>query len=157
VFWQALHGNVVSVAGWKVDVPQGYFVRDTPDGAAFFKLGLGIPFFDAPYGHVTFASRESSGVLFSHERHYAKFEDLQIEMASKSGEELSGRRKVPVVNRNAYCIEFSSSVGKAHSLVRCMLEGTAILVSFEGHPKYVSDVYTMLQRMMPDGEASHGG
>ena len=147
--WHVVYGDTVSYSGWTFNVPKGFLaLHDVSDGGSMWRLGLGIPWFESPYGHLTI--RQRSGVYLSYEEHYDKFEGIQIEMASDTGHELSLRREVPVGDRKAYCVEFLRPDKMPHALIRCMIENSGFLVSYEGHPKYLEDAYSTVASAVPE-------
>jgi hypothetical protein len=52
-----LHGDFISYGGWRVPVPKGFYVGKSKMGPAMWKHTLGIPLFNAPYGHISLYSR----------------------------------------------------------------------------------------------------
>lgn len=141
--WHLLFGDTISFEGWRVPVPQGFYVRQSATETAMWKQSFGIPFFNVPYGHVSLY--RSPQKLFSLDRDYSRFKAALAQDASKEGYKLTSERTVPVGDKPAHCLEFKRSSPAPGALVRCVVESSAIAIFYEGDPRYVPDVFAILQ------------
>jgi len=145
--WHLVHGNGISYGGWRVPVPGGFYVRNSQEGPTMWKLNSGIPLFRASYGHVSLFRHTQP---FAFDRDYPGFEERVVQDSYQDGYQLKTKRTIPVAKGSAYCLEFTRSSGEQHSLLRCAVEGNPLVVFYEGDPRYVPDVFTVLQGMSPE-------
>jgi hypothetical protein len=153
--WHLLRGDFISFGGWSIPVPKGFYAKESPDGLILWKYTFGIPFFDAPYGHISvygLSSLTPARQLFEYDRDYPRFESGVTQEAARSGYRLEWKRATPVGRSSGYCLEFTRSAGLKHavpgrSLLRCAIEGSTAVLFYEGDPRYIPDVFTMLQGM----------
>jgi hypothetical protein len=147
--WHLLHGDAISFEGWRVPVPKGFYVRKSGTAAAMWKLSFGIPFLSVPYGHVSLFRRPAQEA-FSFDKDYARFKSELTQDASERMHRLKSERTVSAGNRHAYCLEFTRPAPNAGSLVRCAVEDSTLALFYEGDPRYVSDVFAILQVIHPE-------
>jgi hypothetical protein len=145
--WHLLHGDFISYGGWRIPVPKGFYVRKSQKGPTMWKQSLGIPFFDASYGHISLYSLSPAQQPFAYDRDYSLFEKGVIQEGSQSGYNLESKRTISVGKNSGYCLEFARSGVEPRSLVRCAVENSVIVLFYEGDSKYVPDVFTTLQGM----------
>lgn len=148
--WHLLHGNFILFAGWRIPVPNGYYVIEERKGPAMFRLSLGAPIFEVPFAHLSFYNFPSRGVFLA-ENDYPLFEKTMVEEAIKSGYELQSRQTVSVGDKSAYCMDFTRSTKQPRSIARCAVENSKIFVFYEGDPRYLPDLRTTLQGIYPAG------
>ncbi len=163
--WHLLHGDFISYGGWGIPVPKGFYVEESREGPTMWKLtlGSGIPFFDASYGHISFYGL--SGVSparqpFDYDRDYSQFDRVVTQEANKSGYRFEAKRSTPVGKTSGYCLEYTRSVNLKHevrgqSLLRCAVQSSPAVLFYEGDPRYIPDVFTMLQGVSLDAGTSH--
>jgi hypothetical protein len=141
--WHLLYGDAISYAGWKVPVPRGFYVRKSQEGPTMWKESFGIPFFNAPYGHISLFRRPSP---FSFDSDYARFKQGLIQDAIEKGYELKGERTAQVGKNSGYCLEFTRSP-KSLSLLRCAVENSGVALFYEGDTQYIPDALSALRGM----------
>jgi hypothetical protein len=144
--WHLLHGDFISYGGWRIPVPKGFYVRKFEVGPTMWKTSLGIPLFNVPYGHISLFSRPAQQP-FAYDRDYSRFETGIIQEAGQSGYQLESKRTISVGKNPGYCLEFTRSSGEPRSLVRCVIENSVVVLFYEGDPRYISDVFAVLQGM----------
>jgi hypothetical protein len=147
--WHLLYGDAISFQGWTLPVPKGFYVRKSRNGPVMWKQTFGVPFFNASYGHISFFLRPPKQP-FSFERDYIQFKNGLAQDANEKGYKLTSERTVSVGKEPAYCLEFRRSSPEPGSLLRCAVESSAIVIFYEGDPRYVRDVFATLQRMSAD-------
>jgi hypothetical protein len=160
--WHLLHGNFFSYGGWRIPVPKGFFVQQSSEGPILWKYTFGIPFLDVPYGHISVYGPSSLSPArrpFEYDRDYSRFESAVTEEAHQSGYRFESKRTIPVGENSGYCLEFTRSAGLQHSILgrsrlRCDVEGSAVVLYYEGDPAYVSDVFAMLRGMSLENQTS---
>jgi hypothetical protein len=143
-YWHLRHGDSISFAGWKIEVPKRYEVVVHAKGPALWRYSLGVPLVDAAFGHISFYEGPRPFHLSSD---YSAFEKAMYNNARESGHELKGSMVIPVGNTSAYCVEFGRKGKQPQSLVRCMFDGEGIGAFYEGSPTYIPDFFTMLRQM----------
>jgi hypothetical protein len=143
--WHLLHGNYISHNGWRIPIPEGYYVTNEPHGPAIWKLTLGAPRFEVPFAHVSFYTRQTHPFKASVD--YAPFEESMTRNAADSGHHFKERRVIPVGNGSAYCVEFSREKKQPRSLVRCAVEDSNMYIFFEGDSRYLPDLTNTLREM----------
>ena len=143
-FWHLLHGDTISFAGQAVPVPKGFYVRQTPSGPAMWKQSIGRPFLSAPYAHISLFYRPR-GDSFAFDKDRDQFKTQLAQDASEEGYNLSTEQTISLGEKRAYCLEFSRSSPNIGSLVRCAIDGSAIVVFYEGDSRYVRDMQTVLR------------
>ena len=154
--WHLLHGDFISYAGWRIPVPKGFYVRKSQMGPTMWNPALGIPFFDAPYGHVSLYSRPDQQP-FAHDRDYSRFEIGVSRAAGQSGYRLESKRTISVGKNSGYCLEFTRLSGEScepRSLMRCAVDNSVLKLFYEGDPRYISDVLVALQGMSAENAKS---
>ena len=151
--WHLIHGDFISYGGWRVPVPKGFYVRKSQQGPTMWKQTFGIPFFDASYGHISLYSRSPAQQPFAYDRDYSRFEERVTQEASQSGYKLTSKRTISVSKNTGYCLEFMRVSGEPRSLLRCTVESSAVVLFYEGDPRYISDVFTALQGMSLESNA----
>lgn len=144
--WHLLHGDFISYGGWRIPVPKGFYVRKSQMGPTMWKHTLGIPLFNAPYGHISLYSRPDQQP-FAYDRDYSRFEKGVTQEADQSGYQLESKRTISVGKNSGYCLEFTRSSGEPRSLVRCVMDNSVVVLFYEGDLRYVSDVIAALQGM----------
>jgi hypothetical protein len=153
--WHLLHGDFISYGGWKIPVPKAFSEKNSQAGLDMWKLTLGIPIFDAPYGHISIygtGSLSPTRQPFNYERDYSRLEAVVTQEAHQSGYRFESKRTTSVGKTAGYCLEYTRSVSNKHevrgrSLLRCVIEDSVVAVYYEGDPRYVPDVFAMLQGM----------
>ncbi len=156
--WHALHGDSIYLDGWKIPVPKGFYVSKDQKDRAMWRLTLGIPLFNGPYGHISFYHLRPTPQPFVFDRDYPQFRKAAIQEASHSGYRLNSEHTVSVERVSGYCLDFMRPVGRSRSLIRCAVENSPFFVFYEGDPRYVPDVFTTLQGMSlesPRGGSSY--
>jgi len=142
--WHLFHGNLISFGGWRIPVPNGYYVTQTRNGPAMFRLSIGAPVFEVPFGHLAFSTFQFRSP-FEAGTDYPLFEKTMVEDAVKSGYRFESRQIIPIGDKSAYCVEFSRSTRQPRSSARCAIENTKMFVFFEGDPRYLPDLRSTLQ------------
>jgi len=153
--WHLLHGDFISYAGWRIPVPKAFSEKNSQAGLDMWKLTLGIPIFDAVYGHISIygtGSLSPTRQPFNYERDYSRLETGVTQEAHQSGYRFESKRNVSVGKDAGYCLEYTRSVSIKHevrgrSLLRCVIEDSVVAVYYEGDPRYVPEVFAMLQGM----------
>jgi hypothetical protein len=161
--WHLLHGDFISYAGWSIPVPKGFSEKNSQAGLDMWKLTLGIPIFDAAYGHISIYGTSSLSPTrqpFNYERDYSRVETVVTQEAHQSGYRFESKRTTAVGKTGGYCLEYTRSVSIKHevrgrSLLRCVIEDSVVAVYYEGDPRYVSDVFAMLQGMSFEVNKGH--
>jgi hypothetical protein len=159
--WHLLHGDFISVGGWKIPVPKGFYATETSEGPVMWKYAFGVPFFDAPHGHISvfgLSSVNEAPKPFAYNTDYSRFEKGVTQEAAQSGYRLEWTREIRVGAGSGYCLQFTRSGDGTHevrgrSLLRCAIEGSAAVLFYEGDPRYIPDVFTILQGMSPQSHA----
>src|SRR5712692_8769137 len=154
--WQVLHGNSISYAGWRIPLPKGYYMTQERKGPAIWRLSLGAPAFDVPYGHFSFYSLGSPKPLFSAARDYRLFEETMVKEAVESGHHLESRQTLSIGDKSAYCLEFIRETKQPRSLARCAVENSNFYVFYEGDPRYLPGLRSLLQGMSPEKPGKDG-
>lgn len=149
--WHVLYGDFISYDGWRIPVPKGFYVRQSPKGPTMWKYTIGVPFLDVPYGHISLYSLGSTQRPFSYDRDYTGFEKGVIQEADVSGYQLKTKRTVSVGQTSGYCLEFTRRLGKPQSLLRCVTENSRLVFFYEGNSEYVPDALATLQGMSLEG------
>jgi hypothetical protein len=149
-WWHLLHGDAISFGGWRVPVPKGFYVRQSPEGPTMWKEGFGAPFFNASYGHISLFHRP---LPFLYERDYARFKQAVIQDGVEKGYELKAERTAQVGKNSGYCLEFTRSP-KSGSLLRCAVENSGFAIFYEGDPRYIPEVLFALQGMSETSETT---
>jgi hypothetical protein len=152
--WHAIYGDSVSYGGWRVPVPGGFYVRKSGGSSAMWKLSLGIPLLNRPYGHISLFSLPPPRRPFEFERDYPGFAKRTGDLAAQSGYELKAQRTVAVGKTSAYCLEFARQVEEPRSLVRCALDNSVVVLFYEGDPRYVPEFFNVLGGMSQEIPAS---
>src|SRR5258708_28714928 len=142
--WHLLYGDSILYGGWKVSVPKGFYVRKFQEGPTMWKESFGIPFFNAPYGHISLFHRPQPP--FSFDRDYAGFKQGLTQDAIEKGYELKAERTAQVGKNSGYCLEFTRSP-EPRSLLRCAVENSGVVLFYEGDSRYIPDALSALQGM----------
>jgi hypothetical protein len=142
--WHLLYGDAISYGGWKVPVPKGFYVWKSQEGPTMWKESFGIPFFNAPYGHISLFHRPQPP--FSFDRDYAGFKQRLTQDAIEKGYELKAERTAQVGKNSGYCLEFTRSP-EPRSLLRCAVENSGVVLFYEGDSRYIPDALSALQGM----------
>jgi len=156
--WHLLHGDSISYGGWSIPVPRGFSVKRAPGGPVMWKFALGVPFFDAPYGHISlYGLGKPARQPFEYDRDYSRFEKGVTQQAVESGYRFESKRTTSVGKNSGYCFEFTRPLDLKHpisgrSLLRCAVEGSSVVLFFEGDPRYIPDVLATFQRMSPESQ-----
>lgn len=161
--WHLLHGDFISYGGWRIPVPKGFSVKSSQEGPNIWKMTLGIPIFDAPYGHISIYGLTGSSSVrqpFDYDRDYSRFEGAVTQEAHQSGYLFESKRTTPVGKNSGYCLEFTRSVDLKHpvlgqSRLMCAVESSTAVLYYEGDPRYISDVFTVLQGMSLEVSNGH--
>lgn len=150
--WHLFHGDSFSYAGWKIPVPNGFYVHDSGQDTTMWRLSLGVPLLDKPYGHISLYTRPSP---FDFNRDSSRFDEGVTEEAGRTGFQLVSRQAVVVGGRSGYCLEFHRSTPKQpRSLVRCAVTDSVVVVFYEGDARYLSQFFTMLGGMILENSAN---
>lgn len=142
--WHALRGDSISYQGWRIPVPDGFFVRNERATPTMWKLTLGTPLWRAPFGQITVFTYPSDRP-FRSEADYNNFARGVIHAARSDGYSFLSTRKVASGHAAAYCWEFASSKRKAESAVRCAVGDSLLVLFYSGHQKYLPQFYSALQ------------
>lgn len=142
--WHILYGHSVGYAEWKVEVPEGFYVRGMGTGRLhFWRMELGRPLWKSPLALMSFFE-SPSGQLFHYETDFSLFQKVMTGTMEERGYGSPVVRQVPP---RMYCLEFTHLEKESDLNIQCAVEGSPVLVSFEGHRKYVGDFYSMLHKM----------
>jgi hypothetical protein len=147
--WHFLHGDSVDYEGWQLPVPKGFYARTLPGGPTMWKPTLGVPFFSAPYGHISVFHVPSDRQPFVYARDFQSFSDAISDDARRSGYQFNSNRVVNIGKTAAYCVEFSRSIERPRFLVRCRVENAPIAPFYEGDERYLPDFFSMLEGISP--------
>jgi hypothetical protein len=145
--WHLLHGDFIFLDGWKIPVPKGFYLTKDQENRAMWKLTLGIPFFNVPYGHMSFYHLRPTPQPFVFERDYTRFRKAAMQEADHSGHHLNSEHTVSTEKVSGYCLDFTQPAGQSRSLVRCAIEHSSFFLFYEGDPRYVPDVFAILRGM----------
>src|SRR5467141_4334772 len=143
--WHLLYGDAISYADWKVPVPSGFYVRKSQEGLTMWKESFGIPFFNAPYGHISLFHRPPQQP-FSFDRDYVRFKQELTQDAAEKGYELKEERTAQVGKTSGYCLEFTRSP-QPRELLRCAVENSVVVFFYEGDQRYIPAALSALQGM----------
>jgi hypothetical protein len=149
--WHLLHGNFILFAGWRIPVPSGYYVTREAKGPGIWRLSLGAPYVEGPFGHFSFHQSER---IFLAGNDYAFFEKAMNEDAVASGYQLESRETVPAGGNSAYCVVFARAAIQPRSIARCAIGNTRIYVFYEGDGRYLPDLRGVLQGMTSENGTS---
>jgi hypothetical protein len=160
--WHLLHGDFISYGDWRIPVPKGFSVKNTQEGPTMWRLTLGIPIFDTPYGGISIYGLSGSSPTrepFEYDRDYSRFEEVVTQEAHQSGYRFESKRTTAVGRSSGYCLEFTRIGDRKHdvrgrSLVRCAVENSTAVLFYEGDPRYIPEVVTMLQGMSLERQAT---
>jgi hypothetical protein len=142
--WHLLYGDAISFEDLRVPVPEGFYVRTSEAGPVMWKQSFGIPFFNAPYGHISLFRRPEQ---FSFDRDYSRFTNELAQDASERGYMLTSERTVSTGKKPAYCLEFRRLSRASGSLVRCAVESSTLVIFYEGDSRYVQNVFATLRNI----------
>lgn len=151
--WHVFHKDYISYGGWKIPVPKSYYVRLGERGPAIWKLSLGLPFFDAPFSHVSFFSSKPFVGTSDAER----FFQAVSETASEDGYRFKAKHIVSIGTKTAFCYEFARSEKQPRSLMRCATENDNIFPFFEGDARYIPELFSILSGMSQEPVTENGG
>lgn len=140
--WHILYGDSIFYADWKIPVPKGFYVRRSEEGPTMWKESFGIPFFKAPYGHISLFRRQQP---FSFERDYLQFRNGLTQDAAERKYEFKAERTVQVGKNPGYCLEFGQS--SQRTLLRCTVENSSVVFFYEGDPQYVPEAFSSFRGM----------
>jgi hypothetical protein len=144
--WHLVHGDFTSYGGWRIPVPKGFYVGRSQMGPTMWKHTLGTPLFNVPYGHISLYSRPDQQP-FIYDTDYSRFEKGVAQAAGQSGYQFESKRTISAGKNSGYCLQFTRASGEPRSLVRCAVDNSVVVVFYEGDPRYISDLYGMLQGM----------
>jgi hypothetical protein len=144
--WHFFHGDYIHYAGWRLPVPKGFHVTTRQAGPTMWRTTLGIPFWNAPYGHISVYHLPGEQD-FEFTRDFQHAADALSEDAHLSGYEFWSDRDISVGNTTARCIEFRHSHERSRFLVRCFVENKPIVLFYEGDGRYLADFYSVLEGM----------
>jgi hypothetical protein len=98
-----------------------------------WKLTMGIPFFNVPYGHISLYVLANQQP-FRYGRDYSRFEKSFSKVAIESGYQRDGEETVPAGKASAYYLRFTRSSDGQLSL-RCFIENSVVVLFYEGSSK----------------------
>jgi hypothetical protein len=147
--WHFFDGDSITYEGWQLPVPKGFYVRTLKSGLTMWRPTLGVPFFNAPYGHISVFHDPIDVQPFVYKKDFQSFSDTISEDARRSGYHLIDNRLVNIGKTAAYCLEFSRSNERPRFLVRCRVENALIAPFYEGDEQYLTDFFNMLEKMSP--------
>lgn len=151
--YHLLHGDTVMIPVARVQVPRNFWVsRDglsaasasagpTHDLTLFSRSGFNpfrrlswcvISFFELPSGHP-----------FEPDSH-SKLVDTTIEQAAREGFALSGNRSASVSGSPTHCYEFAAATKGGETLYRCFVDGSTLVIYFQGTPQYKAIFFSVL-------------
>ena len=137
----------ISYGGWRIPVPKQFYPQVSANGVSLWRLTFGVPFFDAPYGHIGLYALVANQKPFACERDYSRFETSVTQEAAQSGYGLASKPTISPGKDARYCLEFAHSGGKPRSLLRCAIEDNNTILFNEGDSSYLADVIAMLRGM----------
>jgi hypothetical protein len=144
--WHLLHHSNIEYRGVTISVPGHSYVRHTSLGPCIWTLSAGAPLFNRPYASTLVSH---SVRPFSKDKDYSRFADAMAQSAGRSGHTLVTSQTVSLGGRSAFCLEFARADKQPRSLLRCAIDGSDIFVSYEGDPRFLSDVFDILHSMFP--------
>jgi len=152
--WQLFFGNTFSIRGWHGRLPEGFFVMGSNTANPnLWRLDLGKPLFDVPYGHISIFSA-GSGLHQVGRDNLERFAQSTAEQASSAGFVPTGRDRLAVDQTFAFCLQFTSMENRNQVQVRCILEGTGVFFYYEGHSKYRNNFYSFIRELRGGGQVS---
>ena len=147
--WHLFHGNSISYAGWTIPVPKRYYVRQDRGFPSIWTLSPGAPAFHLAYGMLSFHSLPGPPHPFSRDKDYPKFEESMTQEATQSGYQPESKRVISIGDKTADCWLFARPRIQPKSLARCAVEDSNIYAFYEGDPRYLTDLFSILQGMVP--------
>lgn len=154
--WHWFHGDAISHQGWRIPVPNGFLVRTSSGGPNMWNVSFGRPLWDSPYAHISFFKDNGDHPLH-YDQHHARFAAHITEAAATQGYEFFSTQEVSVADTKAYCWEFRKRSSESELRIRCFIEGTTVLLFYEGDRRFVPDFFTVLggmSRQMKESGAS---
>jgi hypothetical protein len=142
--WHMLRGTTIFFAEWVLPVPEGFFVTNSSRGPNMWRVTLGTPFFSRPYGHVSLYRRPE---VFSFDRDYGGFKDGITQASQAQGYGVVSEHVVVADGTSVYCRELQRRAPAPRSLMRCSVEGSNLVIFYEGDPSYLAGFATILQGM----------
>jgi hypothetical protein len=152
--WHLLRGSSISYAGWRIPVPKHYFAEQHRGMPSIWILSVGAPAFHLPSGTLTFRTWQGHPHPFSKEKDYLGFEEGLAQAAAESGHQFKSRQTISVGNRSVYCWEFARETEQPLLLLRCAFENSNIYAFYEGDPRYLPDIFGIIQGMHPEKSAN---
>lgn len=140
--------GAVAIQGASVPVPRDFFaIRSTnaPDKRvlSLYSASFDVPFRHAPLTSIVFY-RLQQDHPFQHDRD-SQLMTATTDAAKDSGFKMTAVRESRNSNRTDYCLEFISAKSSRTILERCFIEGSPLVVYFQGDPQYRGDLDSILR------------
>ena len=148
--WHFFNGSSISYEQWRFPVPEGFYVRMSLAGPMMWRPTLGVPFFNAPYGHISVFHVPGNRQHFVFTSDFQSFSDAISDEAGRSGYLFKSNHFVNIDRIAVYCLEFSRPTERPRFLVRCRVENAPIALFYEGDDRYLPDFFSMLEGISPN-------
>jgi hypothetical protein len=135
--WHAYHGNSVTVANWRLQIPKRYsgFGHNS-----YFTFSFGAPFFNKSYGHISFFSHEVSASLSQQ-----RIEAAVVSAAESDGYLLKDRKTIQTDHGPNYCFQFTERLQPSRVAVRCVSSLGELWIFFQGDRQLSDTVYDVVR------------
>ncbi len=151
--WHLVHGGSIFYQGWRIPVPEGFYVRNNQKGPKMWKHALGTPILRVPYAVIGIHATPT-GHPFRAEADYEHVSKAVTAVAEEEGYQFQSTRAVSGQHSVADCWEFVSTKSKSEVTVRCVVEGTHLFFIYMGYPRYVPSFYSSLRDISPVDESN---
>ncbi len=146
--YHIVRGGTIAIQGAHVPVPRDFFAIRSTSAADERVLSLYSASFYVPFRHAPLTS-----IIFyrlQQDHPFRRDQDAQLlsattDAAKDSGFNLATVRETRSSSRTDYCLEFTSAKSSRTILERCFIEGSTLVVYFEGDPQYRSDLDSILR------------
>lgn len=148
--YHILRANTIAIQGERVPVPRDFFaIRSTnaPDKRvlSLYSASFYVPFRHAPLTSIVFYRLQQ-------DHPFRRDQDAQLmsattDAAKDSGFNLATVRESRSSSRTDYCLEFTSAKSSRTILERCFVEGSTLVVYFQGDPQYRADLDSILRSL----------
>ena len=144
--WHLFHSGSITFQEWIIPVPERFFLRQEGAVPVLWKLGFGVPIWDAPRGQIRLYNWEG-GLRFQFDSHYGRFVNQASADAADRGFRFLAEKRIVVDNTPGYCLEFVSKSKNSRIDVICTIEESGVSVWYVGDSLFVDDFWGVLQGM----------
>lgn len=146
--YHIVRGGAVAIQGARVPVPRDFFAIRASNASDKRVLSLYSASFYVPFRHVRLTS-----IIFyrlQQDHPFRRDQDAPLmsattDAAKYSGFTLATVRESRSSSRTDYCLEFTSAKSSRTILERCFIEGSTLVVYFEGDAQYRADLDSILR------------